>query len=242
MTQKIKKGNTTTLYKDIASDIISKIKNMTYQHGALLPPEKDLMECYDASRDTVRKSLALLSNRGFIEKKQGLGCMVKQPRLTNFLLKFDLNQYKETSRKITIEYCTYDTVLKALKVQPGTPVIRIERTLYEDKKPVMLDIKYMPFKKGTPFIEEEIQYAEFSNLGLIDISPFTLKCDMDISVELIEHDHLSQILCSKLGEPILIVNRTITDDQGTVYSYESTMIRKGLHMLHAFSGYVLENE
>lgn len=236
------KNTSVSLYRDIAQKIMSDIKNMTYPSGSLLPTESELMEKYSASRDTVRKGLAILKEKDFIDKKQGVGCIVKKPSLSNFSLKVDLSEYRESSRKISIEYCSYETVMQALGLEKGKPVIKIERVLCDDIKPIIYDMKYIPFKRGTPFVEEEIQYSEFSDLGLIDVSPFTLKCDMNISVGLINQDYMSRILCTKIGEPVLNLKRTISDENGTVYAYQSTIIRKGQQMLHAFAGYVLEDD
>ncbi len=72
MKEKMKK------YQEIFNDLQEKIANQTYQSGDLLPTEKELQHIYSVSRDTVRKSLQLLTEQGLIQKVQGRGSQVIQ--------------------------------------------------------------------------------------------------------------------------------------------------------------------
>ena len=56
-------------YVKIYDDILNKIENNIYKFGDSLPSEADLMKEYEASRDTIRKSLNMLVTNGYIEKK-----------------------------------------------------------------------------------------------------------------------------------------------------------------------------
>ena len=44
-----------------------------YPPHTLLPSEKQLIDIYGASRETIRKALNLLRSTGYIQKKQGKG-------------------------------------------------------------------------------------------------------------------------------------------------------------------------
>lgn len=63
-------------YLEIYQTILSYIENGTYPANTLLPSENDLMKQYNVSRDTIRKSLTLLSQYGYIQKQHGLGSIV----------------------------------------------------------------------------------------------------------------------------------------------------------------------
>lgn len=55
----------------IYDDIVNRIESGELAKNTLLPSEKDMMEAWSCSRDTVRKAMALLLSNGHIEKSQG---------------------------------------------------------------------------------------------------------------------------------------------------------------------------
>ncbi|MFW0155534.1 trehalose operon repressor [Rothia sp. P6271] len=63
-------------YERVYQDLSTKIDDGTYSVGSLLPSEKQLTEHYGVSRETARKALALLTNRGYIQKIMGKGSIV----------------------------------------------------------------------------------------------------------------------------------------------------------------------
>jgi GntR family trehalose operon transcriptional repressor len=76
-------GKKMAKYQDIYNTLLSQIEDKTYRPGEMLPGEHELMQVYDASRDTVRKSLSLLAQNGYIQKAQGKGSVV-----------LDINQFE----------------------------------------------------------------------------------------------------------------------------------------------------
>lgn len=67
---------TEPIYRQIADDLRSKIESDEFAHGARLPTEADLMEQYDASRNTVRDAVRRLAARGLVETRAGQGTFV----------------------------------------------------------------------------------------------------------------------------------------------------------------------
>ena len=65
-----------SVYRKISEDIADKIKKGEYTAGAMLEPERKLMEAYGVERTTVRRALELLVSEGLIVKKAGLGTFV----------------------------------------------------------------------------------------------------------------------------------------------------------------------
>lgn len=61
---------------NIYQDLSSKIRRAILPAGQLLPSENELGDQYRASRETIRKALALLSRNGYIQKIQGKGSVV----------------------------------------------------------------------------------------------------------------------------------------------------------------------
>ena len=72
------------LYMQVYEALLNKIKDGSYQSGALLPSERELSALFNVDRLTVRRSLEMLVNEGLVEKKPGLGTWVRSlpPRLS----------------------------------------------------------------------------------------------------------------------------------------------------------------
>jgi GntR family transcriptional regulator len=66
-------------YQQIADDLRAQINNGALAPGQRLPSEPDLAAQHDASRNTVRLAIALLTNQGLVVSRQGLGTFVHQP-------------------------------------------------------------------------------------------------------------------------------------------------------------------
>lgn len=67
---------TDPMYRQIAEDLRRKIESGELAGGSQLPTELELREQYDASRNTVRDAIKLLTNRGMVETRPGQGTFV----------------------------------------------------------------------------------------------------------------------------------------------------------------------
>jgi len=66
-------------YQQIADQLRAQIGNGALAPGQRLPSEPDLAAQFDASRNTVRLAIALLTNQGLVVSRQGLGTFVHEP-------------------------------------------------------------------------------------------------------------------------------------------------------------------
>jgi GntR family transcriptional regulator len=66
-------------YQQIADQLRGQITSGGLAPDDRLPSEPDLVRQYDASRNTVRLALALLTNQGLVVTRQGLGTFVAAP-------------------------------------------------------------------------------------------------------------------------------------------------------------------
>lgn len=98
-------------YQEIYNDLKEKIRTNVYPAETSLPTEQQLQEMYQVSRDTVRKALAILTERGMIQKVQGRGSLVLKQELLNFPIS-GLTSYKELT--------------DALQLQSDTAVVDLE--------------------------------------------------------------------------------------------------------------------
>lgn len=112
------------------------IENNKIKAGEKLPSEFDLQNKYQASRDTIRKALLLLSQNGYIQKSQGKSSIVLDINRFNFPVS-GLTSFKEIASDIkgkvetivhTCECIEPDEeIKKLLMLKSGTKVWYIER-------------------------------------------------------------------------------------------------------------------
>lgn len=73
------KGSTRPMYRRIADDLLSGIRDGRFPVGSLLPGELELIERYGSSRHTVREGLRVLEDMGVVRRERGRGTLVISP-------------------------------------------------------------------------------------------------------------------------------------------------------------------
>ena len=151
-------------YQEIFNDLQEKILNGSYLAGVLLPTEKELQDQYKVSRDTVRKALRLLTEKGLIQKVQGRGSQVLKQELLNFPAS-GLTSYKELvdslglnsqTRVISLDLMTVDEQTALQTGFPeGSQVWKLLRTRSIDGIVSVLDLDYLA-KDCVPNLTQEI--------------------------------------------------------------------------------------
>lgn len=141
-------------YEYIYNLILDKIRNGFFKEGDTLPSEYTLMKEYNASRDTIRKSLQLLSNNGYIQKSKGKGSIIINSDIYNFEFN-GIYSFKEVASKIygkkvetIVHKCEYkkadNFIKKVLKLNDDNDMIwYIERVRNIDNEKIILDIDFI---------------------------------------------------------------------------------------------------
>ena len=80
ITKLSKKERTKILLSQLMTYFRERILDGRLSVGTRLPTDDELADLYQISRDTLRQALALLANEGLIERVQGRGTFVIQPR------------------------------------------------------------------------------------------------------------------------------------------------------------------
>ena len=73
---KIERTNRISLVDQVVSQIEELIESGTWTVGTRLPPEMELMERFDVSRNTLREAIRALVHSGLLQTKQGSGTHV----------------------------------------------------------------------------------------------------------------------------------------------------------------------
>lgn len=145
--------------------------------GATVPSERDLAVRFDVARETVRQALRELLVAGRIER-QGKTTLVAGPKL---VLPLALGSYTEAARsegrsatRILVGRTrqTADPELAAmLAIEPGDPVIQLERVLTTDGVRLGLETTRLPAYRYPGLLEtfdyRQSLYAEIASRGIV---------------------------------------------------------------------------
>lgn len=138
-------------YQVIYEDLLEKIKSGYYKKDEYLPTEENLSKIYDASRDTIRKSLNILAINGYITKIKGKGSLVMDFNRIDFPVS-GISSFKELKSVIPGDVKTFVNIFLQtdvnnqlkdhLSMKKGK-IYHIERIRQIDNEKVILDIDYL---------------------------------------------------------------------------------------------------
>ena len=150
-----------TQLRSILEDLIG-----TPRPGDPLPSERELAERYDVARMTVRAEITRLAAEGLVERVQGRGTFVAEPRvaqaaaLSSFTEDMKARGLVAGSRVLGQETMPADAVVaRGLDVEPGTPVIRLRRVRTADGDPMALEEAFLDATRFAALADAELEGA-----------------------------------------------------------------------------------
>ncbi len=148
------------LYKQAAQHIEKTYVNRAAEHSAL-PTERALQEELAVSRDTVRRALSYLTDRGLIYTRAGAGSFVaprfsvhKTPRLSSFTEDMTERGYRASSEVLSCGLVSAsEQVAFDLRLPADSEVFEIVRLRRADETPMAYERAYLlqaPFRSQPP--------------------------------------------------------------------------------------------
>lgn len=140
------------IYKNIASEIKSRINSEEYEVGDALPSEKTLAQELNVSVMTVRKALALLEEEKLIVKRHGSGSYVARKinyhggELDGFNYQMNIVGVTDYVNKV-LEFTMMSAppaIAQQLKIGQGEKVYFVRRVRIIKEAPVLIENSYIP--------------------------------------------------------------------------------------------------
>lgn len=138
-------------YEKVYNEILNKIEKNEYAAHDKLPTESELMSEYKVSRDTVRKSLSILEQKGYIKKSRGKSAIVLDIHKLNFPVS-GITSFEELNNMLDLNCKTYvenleivkgDTILmERLQVGKNDEVYKLLRVREIDGEKIIIDKDY----------------------------------------------------------------------------------------------------
>jgi len=116
----------------IYQSICEKILNGEYAHLQQLPSENELTKIYSTSRETVRKALNLLQEKGYIQKLRGKGSVVIYEDVIQFQIS-EMVSFQEINKRLGLDYETKVELLEVIDAK-DVPVVQHALELRDQDK------------------------------------------------------------------------------------------------------------
>jgi GntR family transcriptional regulator len=138
----------------------------TLRPGDPLPSERELAERYDLARMTVRAEITRLAGEGLVERVQGRGTFVAEPRvaqaaaLSSFTEDMKARGLLAGSRVLGQETMPADAIVaRGLGVELGTPVVRLRRVRTADGDPMAVEEAFLDATRFAGLADAELEGA-----------------------------------------------------------------------------------
>jgi len=215
-------------YYQVKNEILALMADLA--PGAAVPTERELAERFETSRTTVRQAIAELVVDGRVERVQGRGTFVAQPKLmqvrqlTSFSGDLQAQGRRPGSVMLRInEQPADDEVSAHLEVAPGTPIYRVERLRTAANEPIAHEIAHL----AGPLPDLAAQLAIRGSLyqTLHEVYGIELAGVEDVVETALADPIEASLLGVDTGLPILLVHRTGRDADGRPVEWTRSVFR-----------------
>ena len=195
--------------------------------GERLAPERDLGARFEVARNTLRRALADLADRGLIEARDRSGWFVNGRDVTIETISgpqgltewAGIHGLTVSSRVVVAQTREADDVeAAALRIAPGSPVFELERVRIVEGTPLSLDRSIL-----IPAIAATVAGIDFSSRSLFEtvrelngIEPSRAEC----LIRAITTDRrTAELMGLNEGDPLLELSETVHDQAGEPFEY-----------------------
>lgn len=171
------------IYERIEKDILLDIKSGLLKPNEKLPTNQELAEKYRTSSVTVRKSLAMLINRGYLISIERVGTFVKEREKDLFAINFSLegNINEEITDTEIEDILISMTQIKGQRRELKT--LEIRRMYFSGSMPVAYSIDSL-FLKGH-YLKEGIEKKAEKNIAIMNriFNSYEVKKTIEVTMD-----------------------------------------------------------
>jgi GntR family transcriptional regulator, N-acetylglucosamine utilization regulator len=224
-------GSSLPLYQQLQRALRKAIEIQLLGPEDALPAERDLASDFNVSRITVRKALDGLVAEGLLVRRQGSGNFVSTRVQKNFakLTSFseDMRARGRTPHSVWVKRAqgtvTPEEAL-ALRLSPGTPVLRFHRVRFADDAPMAIELATV-VASALPSVDA-VDTSLYEALERTGHRP--VRALQRLRAVLLTEDQ-AQLLKAKAGDPGLLVERLGSLRDGRAIEFSQSFYRGDIY-------------
>ena len=158
-------------YAQLAQLLRQGISSGQYPPGSRLPAESALAQSFGVSAMTARQAVGVLAEEGLVKRMQGKGTFVRRVGVRASSFGLDALGAVLANREQVSVRINQAKVLRAqgrevriLGLDPGDPVILVERVILYEDKPFTLHVSHTGFDPTAPTVESMLDTAVLTSL------------------------------------------------------------------------------
>lgn len=228
-------------YDTIYRTLREHIEDGTYPYQSLLPSESALTQAFSCSHNTLRRALALLKEKGYVQPVHGKGVrVIWQARERATFEVGGIQSFRETSAHNRLHARTEVTDFSSLVADgalahrtghpEGTELVTVERKRILDGRPLILDRSYFlasSVEGLTPTIAEDSIYAFLED----DRGLTVATSKRTITVERAT-DHDRDMLDLGDADYVAVMTSQTFDGQGIMFEYTESRHHPEMFCFH----------
>lgn len=221
------------LYHQLKTILEEQINSDKLKPGDKIPSEKDLCECYNISRTTVRQALNELVSIGKLIRVQGRGTfvsksLIKKPyyRLAGFT-----SEMKNVGRKVHSQILKLDAVIppedisQKLRLRTNEPAVLVKRLRFADDNGVQgIDISYLPFKRFEGLLKEDLKNNSLYEILITKYDTIPTRGIQQVKAVRCPSEY-HQLLKLKPGEPVIYFREVVHDQKNLPFEHAENIYR-----------------
>ncbi|HEX2979468.1 MAG TPA: GntR family transcriptional regulator [Anaerolineaceae bacterium] len=210
------RASSTPLYHQLAQTLRAQLRSGAIPAGEKIPTERELMELYHVSRNTVRLAVDALEREGLVERLHGSGTYAVEPklqlgimRLTSFTEDMLERGLSPASRLIQAEVQTPPpTIAEKLHLLPGEKALLVTRLRYADGEPMSMNTSYFTIAHCPGLPNEDFENQSIYTLLEKKFGMTISRAEQSIRARGATAQE-STLLNVKPGVPLLVVEGTV---------------------------------
>lgn len=198
--------------------------------GTAIPTERELAERFATSRTTVRQAIAELVVDGRLERTQGSGTFVAEPKFMHVrpLTSFSQDLGSEGQRPGSVvldirESLASQDVSRHLELPIGSPFHLVERLRTVGGEPIAHEVAHLPGR--LPGLAERLAERGSLYLTLSEVYGKEIVTAEDTVETVLADPVWADLLGVETGLPLLLVHRTGWDAEGKVVEWTRSVFR-----------------
>jgi GntR family transcriptional regulator len=216
MTLAINRKSPLPYYFQLKQILLTDLRDRELAPGDRLPGDHELCNTYEVSRTVVRQALSELETEGVIERVKGRGTFVAQHKTAEHLVQSLTGLYEDVAARGShlrsevrrLEVVPADQQIAGeLELQPGAPVVVLERLRFVDDEPWVLVTTYLPYDLAPGLVEED-----FTNQSLYALLETKYEIELTHGRRGVEafvaNGMLATALAISVGDPVLVLRST----------------------------------
>lgn len=229
------KNTKEAVYIKIYNEILVNIENNNFSDLYKLPSENEFSSIYNVNRHTIRKSLSLLKNKGYIYTKKGKGnyiCNIKVPysisKKSSYSSRILDLGYEPKTKLLAVNIIeSYGEIAENLDLKNGLKVFEVKLLRYANDLPIALSYSYFDAYIYKNLMNELKNKECFSLYKAINTAYPNLEIKKESTVfeALLANKEQSKLLMMPLNEPLLAACTISKDQNGNYVEYGTSYFR-----------------